>query len=118
MGLDFSQDMTEKNSPFHHVGYARVSTYGQMLDALEQLRKEGCNAIQREKASGAQATRRELLRMLKALRPGDVVTVTRTDRPARSIFTCLPSSSRSWTPVGNSGHWPSRGPTPPPAPGD
>jgi hypothetical protein len=40
----------------------------------------------REKASGAQPTRRELLRMLKALGPGDVVTVTRIDRLARSTF--------------------------------
>ena len=50
------------------------------------MRKEGCNPIYREKASGAQPTRRELLRMLKALGPGDVVTVTRIDRLARSTF--------------------------------
>ena len=68
-------------------GYARVSTYGQTLDAqLEQLRAEGCAKIYREKASGAQADRRELLRLLKALGPGDVVTVTRIDRLARSTF--------------------------------
>ena len=34
----------------------------------------------------ARPTRRELLRMLKALAPGDVVTVTRIDRLARSTF--------------------------------
>ena len=79
--------MTEKNPASRRLGYARVSTYGQTLDAqLEQLRKEGCNPIYREKASGAQPTRRELLRMLKALGSGDVVTVTRIDRLARSIF--------------------------------
>src|SRR5580692_11711341 len=79
--------MTEKNPPSRRLGYARVSTYGQTLDAqLEQLRKEGCNPIYREKASGAQPSRRELLRMLKALGPGDVVTVTRIDRLARSTF--------------------------------
>ena len=39
-----------------------------------------------EKASGAQPERRELLRLLKAVAPGDVVTVTRIDRPARSTF--------------------------------
>ena len=60
------------------LGYARVSTYGQTLDAqLEQLKAEGCAPIYREKASGAQADRRELQRMLKALGPGDLVTVTR-----------------------------------------
>ena len=70
-----------------HLGYARVSTHGQTLDAqLEQLKAEGCAKIYREKASGAQADRRELLRMLKAIGPGDVVTVTRIDRLARSTF--------------------------------
>lgn len=79
--------MTEKNPTSRRLGYARVSSYGQTLDAqLEQLRKEGCNPVYREKASGAQPSRRELLRMLKALGPGDVVTVTRIDRLARSTF--------------------------------
>ena len=69
------------------LGYARVSTYGQTLDAqLEQLRAEGCAKVYREKASGAQADRRELQRMLKAVVSGDVVTVTRIDRLARSTF--------------------------------
>ena len=69
------------------LGYARVSTYGQTLDAqLEQLKAAGCTKIYREKASGAQPDRRELLRMLKNLAPGDVVTVTRIDRLARSTF--------------------------------
>ena len=79
--------MTETEPQNRRLGYARVSTYGQTLDAqLEQLRADGCARIYREKASGAQPTRRELLRMLKALAPGDVVTVTRIDRLARSTF--------------------------------
>ena len=69
------------------VGYARVSTYGQTLDAqLDQLRADGCKPIFREKVTGAKADRRELLRMLADLAPGDVVTVTRIDRLARSTF--------------------------------
>src|SRR5271169_5791915 len=69
------------------LGYARVSTYGQTLDAqLEQLRKAGCTKIYREKSTGARPDRRELLKLLKALAPGDVVTVTRIDRLARSTF--------------------------------
>ena len=36
--------------------------------------------------TGARADRRELLKLLKALGPGDVVTVTRIDRLARSTF--------------------------------
>ena len=38
------------------------------------------------KASGAQPDRRELLKLLKAIVPGDVVIVTRVDRLARSTF--------------------------------
>src|SRR3984893_18067872 len=71
------------------IGYARVSTYGQTLDSqLEQLRKAGCSSrnIYREKVTGARADRRELNRMLGELAPGDVVTVTRIGRLARSTF--------------------------------
>jgi DNA invertase Pin-like site-specific DNA recombinase len=69
------------------LGYARVSTYGQTLDAqLDQLRAAGCSRVFREKAIGARPDRRELQRMLKDLAAGDVVTVTRIDRLARSTF--------------------------------
>ena len=79
--------MIETAPQNRRLGYARVSTYGQTLDAqLEQLRGDGCGMIYREKASGAQADRRELQCLLKAVRPGDVVTVTRIDRLARSTF--------------------------------
>ena len=85
-GLPFAEDMTETLPP-RPVGYARVSTYGQTLEAqLDQLRAEGCSTVYREKASGVCADRRELMRMLRAARPGDVVTVTRIDRLARSTF--------------------------------
>jgi DNA invertase Pin-like site-specific DNA recombinase len=42
--------------------------------------------IYREKVMGARPDRRELLRMLDRLAPGDVVTVTRIDRLARSTL--------------------------------
>jgi DNA invertase Pin-like site-specific DNA recombinase len=77
------------SSPGQAIGYARVSTYGQTLDSqIEQLRAAGCTGqnIYREKVAGAHADRRELLRMLRRLAPGDVVTVTRIDRLARSTF--------------------------------
>jgi DNA invertase Pin-like site-specific DNA recombinase len=80
---------TKAKSPpeTRRLGYARVSTYGQTLDAqLKQLRGEGCTKIYREKVNGARPDRRELLRLLKNLTPGDVVTVTRIDRLARSTF--------------------------------
>ena len=79
--------MTATHPQNRHLGYARISTYGQTLDAqLAQLRKEGCAKIYREKSGGARPDRRALLRLLKALVPGDVVTVTRIDRLARSTL--------------------------------
>jgi DNA invertase Pin-like site-specific DNA recombinase len=79
--------MTETQPQNRRIGYARVSTYGQTLDAqLEQLHVDGCKPIFREKASGAKAERKELLRLLAGLASGDVVTVTRIDRLARSTF--------------------------------
>ena len=64
-----------------------MSTYGQTLDAqLDRLRKAGCTKIYREKVTAAGADRRELLKLLKAVAPGDVVTVTRIDRLARSTI--------------------------------
>ena len=79
--------MTEKDLPSELIGYARVSTYGQSLDAqLAQLKAAGCTRIYREKVSGARADRKELLKMLKHLAAGKVVVVTRIDRLARSTF--------------------------------
>src|SRR5271155_4982059 len=81
--------MVETHPEKRLIGYARVSTYGQTLDAqLEQLRAAGCTNrnIDREKVTGARADRRELLRLLAALAAGDVVTVTRIDRLARSTL--------------------------------
>src|SRR5262249_11549017 len=51
-------------------------------------RASGCTNrnIYREKVTGAHSDRRQLLKMLNALAPGDVVTVTRIDRLARSTF--------------------------------
>ncbi|TCM47395.1 resolvase-like protein [Rhizobium sp. PP-F2F-G48] len=67
--------------------YARVSTVGQTLEAqLDHLEEAGCEVIYQEKANGARDVRKQLLRMLKSLREGDLVVVTRTDRLARSIF--------------------------------
>ena len=79
--------MAASEPQIRRLGYARVSTCGQTLDAqLAELRADGCSKIYREKAGGSRTDRRELQRMLKAIAPGDVVTVTRIDRLARSTF--------------------------------
>jgi len=66
-------------------GYARVSTDGQSVDAqVRQLTKAGCKKVFREVASGAKTDRAQLRRLLDMLDAGDVLTVTRLDRLARS----------------------------------
>ena len=66
-------------------GYARVSTDGQSVDAqVSQLTRAGCRKVFREVASGAKTDRAQLHRLLDALASGDVLTVTRLDRLARS----------------------------------
>jgi len=68
-----------------HIGYARVSTDDQDLSQQrDELQKAGCSRIFAEKISGTHTKRPELARMIDHLRPGDVVTVTRLDRLARS----------------------------------
>ena len=67
------------------IGYARVSTDGQTLDAqIAALKAAGAARIYRETASGAKAERRELGRALKSMTAGDTLLVTRLDRLARS----------------------------------
>ena len=66
-------------------GYARVSTDGQSVDAqARQLAAAGCGKVFREVASGVKTDRAQLRRLLDGLAKGDVVTVTRLDRVARS----------------------------------
>lgn len=68
-----------------HIGYARVSTTGQSLEAqLEALKKAGAERTFQEKASGVKQDRPELLTLLDYVREGDTVIVTKLDRVARS----------------------------------
>ena len=77
------------------LGYARVSTDDQDLTLQrDHLRAAGCNKLFAEKVSGARRVRPELDRMLDHLRPGDVVTVTRLDRLARSTRDLLDIAER------------------------
>ena len=68
------------------IGYARVSTDDQLLNAqLDALSAAGAQRIFQEKTTGAKRNRPELDRMLDQLREGDVVIVTKYDRLARSL---------------------------------
>ncbi|WFU79407.1 recombinase family protein [Bradyrhizobium sp. CIAT3101] len=66
------------------LGYARVSTSGQELDIqIVQLKAAGCETILCEKESGTKVNRRELSRLLRRLRKGDVVIIPALDRLTR-----------------------------------
>ena len=77
------------------IGYARVSTDDQDLrNQRDELHAAGCTRIFAEKVTGSHSRRPELARMLDHLRPGDVVTVTRLDRLARSTRDLLDIAER------------------------
>ncbi|MEM7288783.1 MAG: recombinase family protein [Pseudomonadota bacterium] len=72
------------------IGYARVSTEDQNLDAqITALKGAGAERIFADKISGSKRKRPELNRMLDQLRPTDVVLVTKYDRLARSLTDLL-----------------------------
>ena len=69
------------------VGYARVSSVGQSLEAQqEKLVSYGVDKLFAEKLSGTTAARPELKSCLEYVREGDVLVITKLDRLARSTL--------------------------------
>jgi len=67
------------------IGYARVSTDGQSLQAqTEALHSAGCGRVYSEKQSGAYTDRPQLAKAIAALAEGDCLVVCKLDRLARS----------------------------------
>ena len=67
------------------LGYARVSTEDQRLYVQRsRLNEAGCGRLFEEKVSGAARQRPALEQLLRELRIGDILVVTRLDRLARS----------------------------------
>jgi DNA invertase Pin-like site-specific DNA recombinase len=68
------------------IGYARISTDDQAHDVqLDELRAAGCDVIHQEHGSGASRARPVLARLLREIKPGEVLIVVRLDRLARSV---------------------------------
>lgn len=68
------------------IGYIRVSKDEQLTLLQEDaLQREGCERIFIEKVTGRRFDRKEFLRMLDILRPGDVLVIWKLDRLGRSL---------------------------------
>ena len=76
------------------LGYGRVSTQDQNLDAQrDALKKAGVDKIFIEKITGTKASRPELDKLRAQMRQGDTLVVTRLDRLGRSTKDLLSISS-------------------------
>ena len=75
------------NSSAARIGYARVSTADQNLDAqIAALKGARCTMVRTETGDGATLTGRpELQTILDFIHPGETLVVTRIDRLARSM---------------------------------
>jgi DNA invertase Pin-like site-specific DNA recombinase len=68
------------------IGYARVSTADQSLEAQEaQLTAAGCEVLYSDIMTGTAASRPQWDNCRKALRDGDELVITRLDRAGRSL---------------------------------
>ncbi|MCH5379661.1 recombinase family protein [Limosilactobacillus reuteri] len=71
-------------------GYARVSTKGQSLaDQINQLKSAGVDKILAEKFTGTTTSRPQFDKLIKLVKPGDTITVTKLDRLARNTREAL-----------------------------
>jgi DNA invertase Pin-like site-specific DNA recombinase len=71
--------------PMALIAFARVSTEGQTLEAqIDQLKTAEAEKVFKEKVSGARANRPQFRKAIAALKPDDVLLVTRLDRLALS----------------------------------
>jgi DNA invertase Pin-like site-specific DNA recombinase len=68
------------------IGYARVSTDDQKLEAqCDALESAGAKRVFADKITGSSRSRPQLDQMIAQLRQGDVVVVTKYDRLSRSL---------------------------------
>ena len=74
----------------YKVGYARVSSQDQKLDAqLDALNQVGCSKVFSDRVSGMKADRPGWDQLRAYVRPGDTVVVTELSRMSRSLIHLL-----------------------------
>jgi len=70
----------------YKVGYARVSSSAQKLDAqFDALKQIGCHKVFADRVSGIKADRPGWEQLIAYVRPGDRVIVTELSRMSRSL---------------------------------
>jgi DNA invertase Pin-like site-specific DNA recombinase len=82
-------ELIDKSRPIMNYGYARTSTFDQQYgldDQIAQLHRAGCDRVFSEQVSATDMeARTEWATLMRALKAGDVVTITKIDRAARNI---------------------------------
>jgi DNA invertase Pin-like site-specific DNA recombinase len=88
-------------------GYARVSTAAQdETGQVRQIKAAGCEKVFREKIAGTTADRPQLVKLMKALAPGDVVITPALDRLSRDtahLLVITPEMQRAGADIGSVG---------------
>src|SRR5712692_7856350 len=87
-------DSSASTTTSHRIGYARVSSVGQNLDAqLDALHQAGCGKIFSDTMTGSRMHRPGWDRLLEYVRPGDTLVVTELSRMTRSLLDLLETST-------------------------
>ncbi len=72
------------------IGYARVSSTSQNLDAqMDALKQAGCSKVFTDKCSGAKSSRPGWDELLAYIRSGDSLVITELSRMSRSLIDLL-----------------------------
>jgi len=77
-----TMSMSDTGLSPQRIGYARVSSVGQNLDALQQA---GCAKVFMDTMTGARMDRPGWQRLLEYVHPGDTLVVTELSRMTHSL---------------------------------
>jgi DNA invertase Pin-like site-specific DNA recombinase len=85
-----ASDSSASTTASHRIGYARVSSVGQNLDAqLDALHQAGCGKIFADTMTGSRMHRPGWEQLLAYVRSGDTLVVTELSRMTRSLLHLL-----------------------------